>query len=151
MKIYFVAILLLLFVIPGITKAQADPVQWKFSAKKLTHGEYELHTIATIAAPWHLYSQHTPEGGPVPTLFSFGKNPMLALTGTVAEKGELVRKREEVFGIDVMYYNGRVDFVQALHLKTKVKTRLTGMVKYMVCNDKECLAPKTVPFSVVLQ
>lgn len=128
--------------------APAQPVQWSNSVKKTGANTYEVHLTATVQSPWHLYSQHTPDGGPLPTEISFGKNPVLVLDGAVKELGNLVKKREEVFGIDVMYFNDRVDFVQTVTAKAKLKTNISGTIKYMVCNDTECLPPKSISFQL---
>ncbi len=45
-------------------------------------------------------------------------------------------------------YSGKVDFVQVVKLKANVKTNLTGSVEYQTCDDKKCLPPKTVNFSI---
>lgn len=128
--------------------ASAQPVQWSNTVKKTGPGTYEVHLTATVQSPWHIYSQYTPAGGPIPTEISFGKNPVLVLDGPVKELGSLVKKREEVFGLDVMYFNDRVDFVQTITTKAKVKTNISGTIRYMVCNDRECLPPKNIPFQL---
>ena len=58
---------------------------------------------------------------------------------------------DDIFGVDVKYYGDNVSFVQVVKLKSPVKTNISGTVKYMVCNEKMCLPPKTVPFNIVLQ
>ena len=58
---------------------------------------------------------------------------------------------EEVFDIDTKYYNNKVEFVQVVNVKGNAKTNLTGTVEYMACNDRECLPPKSVPFSIALK
>lgn len=126
-------------------------VQWTTSVKKINEKNYELHLKATVQGNWHLYSQSTPDGGPLPTELSFVKNPLVILEGLAMEKGDLVKKHEEVFGVDVKYYNGSMELVQKISLKAKIRTNISGTVKYMVCNDRECLPPKTVPFQVAIQ
>jgi len=128
-----------------------NPVTWNVTAKKTSDKVYEIHLTATIAEPWHVYSQTTPEGGPVATTVAFGKNPLVILDSTAKEIGKLIQKHEGVFGVDVKYYEGSLDLVQVVRLKRKVKTTLSGSVTFMVCNDRECLPPKNVPFSVVLK
>lgn len=128
-----------------------NPVSWQYSAKKLANQTYEIHLTATIQNPWHVYSQFTPEGGPVPTKISFTQNPLVAITGPVKEVGKLHQKHEEVFGVDVKYFDGTVDFVQVIQLKTKIKTNINGSISFMVCNDEQCLPPKTIPFSVKIE
>jgi hypothetical protein len=128
-----------------------DPVKWSFTAKQLNAGVYEIHLTATIAAGWHIYSQTTSEGGPLPTAITFSKNPLLILSGTVKEVGKLQQHHEPLFGVDVKQYSGKVDFVQVVKLKGKVKTLVNGLLEFMVCDDKKCLPPKTVEFSVSLK
>jgi peroxiredoxin len=42
------------------------------------------------------------------------------------------------------------DFIQKLILKHPVRTTVKGRVRYMVCNDHECLPPSTKEFDVAL-
>jgi hypothetical protein len=103
---------------------------------------------AAISGNWHLYSQSTSAGGPVATTLTFVKNPMIIMDGAAIEKGEMITKNEPLFGVDVKYYGGGVSFCQAFTLRTNVKTKLNGTVRYMVCNDRECLPPKNYSFTV---
>ena len=128
-----------------------SPVSWSYSAKKIAAGVYEIHLIATVQSPWHIYSQITPDGGPVPTKISFSKNPLVTMEGTAKEVGKLVTKHEEVFGVDVKYFEGTAEFVQTIKLKNKIKTSITASVEFMVCNDVQCLPPTTKSFDIALQ
>jgi hypothetical protein len=129
---------------------QTNPVQWTFTAKKVADKTYEVRFKVSVGAPWHIYSQFTPEGGPVPTKFTFSKNPLLSLDGRIKEQGKLVEKFEEVFDIRVKYFEGGVEFIQKVKLRANAKTKLTGSIEYMVCNDRECLPPATTKFSIAL-
>ncbi len=132
-------------------KTQSTPVKWDFAAVKKTEKVYELTITATVPKPWHIYSQTTPDGGPVPTSFSFKKNPLITLTGTPKEIGKLKTVHDENFGIDVKYYSNEVEFVQTINLKASVKTNVSGTVDYMVCNDEKCLPPMKASFDIKLQ
>lgn len=130
--------------------AAQNPVKWEFKAKKIDGESYEVSLTAMIQGKWHIYSQLTPEGGPVPTQIVFSKNPLIVLNGTIKEVGNLHEKHEEVFGINVKYYDGKVVFKQIITVKKKVKTKLSGTVEYMVCDDKQCLPPKKEAFTISL-
>jgi len=143
----FLVLVLLSCLVSGL-RAQ---VQWSFTAKKMGDKVYELHCSATVQGNWHIYSQFTPEGGPVPTVFKFSSNPLVIIEGKPSELGCMVTKFEEAFGINVKYFAGKVDFVQKVTLKTKVKTAVSGTVTFMVCNDSQCLPPKIVNFNMALQ
>lgn len=147
-------ILSLFFAIVLCSAAQAqlqgNPYNWTYSSRKISDNVYELHFRMDINSPWHTYSQFTPDGGPLPTKFSFTKNPLYILDGNVKENGKLVKKYETVFGVDVKYFNEQVDFVQVVKLKTSAKTNFSGSVEFMVCNDRTCLPPVTQKFSIAL-
>lgn len=141
------SVLLVFCVIEAIAQS---PYAWTFSAKKVSDGVYEIHCLVNVNTPWHTYSQFTPDGGPVPTKFVFNKNPLYSLDGNVTEDGKMITKHETVFGVDVKYFDGKVDFVQKIKLKGSVKTNFVGAVTFMVCNDEQCLPPVTQKFSVPL-
>lgn len=129
-----------------------NPVQWSFAATKKADKLYEVVITATVAKPWHIYSQTTPDGGPQPTKISFKANPLIVKEGAVAkETGSLQTIHDPNFNVDVKYYSDKVVFTQVLKLKAGVKTHATGDVEYMVCNDSKCLPPKKLPFDIVLQ
>lgn len=127
-----------------------DPVKWRFSSKKIDATTYEVHLIATLENDWHIYSQTTPEGGPVATSISFTKNPLADLQGGAKEVGKLEKRFEPLFGVDVKQFSGKVSFVQTVKLKGKVKTTVNGAVEFMTCNDHECLPPTKETFSIAL-
>jgi DsbC/DsbD-like thiol-disulfide interchange protein len=151
-KSLFQVLMVILLLVPAAIMAQVkNPVKWTYSAKKLATGKYELHMTATVEKGWHIYSQKTPEGGPVPTAFTFTKNPLVTLSGSVNEVGKLETHFEKLFDVDVKQYSDKVDFVQVATTKGTVKTNVIGKVEYMLCNDRECLPPKELNFSIALQ
>ncbi len=147
-KIFF---LLFFFFSAVILQAQIlNPVSWTTTSKKIKDKTYEVHITATLNKGWHIYSQSTPEGGPVPTSISFSKNPLFNLEGKVKETGKLEKHHEEIFGVDVNQFSDKVDFIQVVKLKSPVKTSANISVEYMICNDRQCLPPVTKKFSIAL-
>ena len=128
----------------------SDAVQWSFSAVKTGEGVYELHLTATLGDEWHTYSQDTPAGGPVPTEITFTPSPLFSFQGPVKEVGKLNRHFEPLFGVQVLQYSNKVDFVQKILVKHPVKTAVAGKIHFMTCNDHECLPPVTKEFSIAL-
>jgi DsbC/DsbD-like thiol-disulfide interchange protein len=138
---------LLLFYVFNATAQIENPVKWSFSAKKLADKSYELHIAANLDKNWHIYAQDAGEG-PVPTSFSFTPNPLVKLDGKVKEAGKLEKSYDPNFKSVLKYYSSGVDFVQKIKIKSKAATLVNGTVTYMVCNDKKCLSPTDVPFSI---
>ena len=146
MKRIFLSLLMLAFF--GAANAQIEnPVKWTYTAKKIKADVYELHMTAVMDGKWHIYSQQAGEG-PEPTSFTFDKNPLVKPDGTVAENGKLTKEYDENFKSVLKFYNGKVDFVQRVKVKSNIATVAKGKVTYMVCNDKKCLPPREVPFSI---
>jgi len=144
-------LILIAFLTGSASFAQSDVVEWKFESKKLDDKKYEVKLIAVVKNPWHIYSTTTPDGGPLPTKISFTKNPLTVLDGKIKEVGKLETHFEEVFDVDTKYFNNKVEFVQVVNVRGNAKTNVAGSVEFMACNDKECLPPKSVPFSIALK
>lgn len=132
--------------------AQLNPVTWSFSAVKLSDKMYEVHMKATIQPGWHLYSQNQPKDAiAIPTAFTFNPNPLISRDGKVKELGKMEVMNDKELGVSANQYSLSVDFVQKVKLKSGVKTNLTGNVEYQTCDDKKCLPPKKVNFSIAVK
>lgn len=147
-----ITILMAIFFAAVAGKAQLNPVTWSFSAVKLSDKMYEVHMKATIQPGWHLYSQTQPQDAiAIPTAFTFNPNPLLSRDGKVKELGKMEVMNDKELGVSANQYSLTVDFVQKVKLKSAVKTNLTGNVEYQTCDDKKCLPPKTVNFSIAIK
>jgi hypothetical protein len=145
-KKIFLAALMLFFA--GFVHAQINnPVIWSYSAKKIADKTYELHITATINGNWHLYAQDAGEG-PEPTTFKFTPNPLISFDGKVKEVGKMEKSFDKNFNSVLKYYAGKVVFVQKVKVRSAVATVVKGTVNFMVCNDRQCLPPRDVPFSI---
>lgn len=128
-----------------------NPVSWTATSKKIADKTYEIRLTANMQRGWHIYSQTTPDGGPVPTNISFAKNPLLLMKGKTKEVGKLEQHNEPLFGVEVKQFSNKVDFVQVVNLKANVKTSADVSVEFMACDDKQCLPPVTKKFTVALK
>lgn len=150
MRRTLIAIIAILFSVACFAQVKS-PVKWNFSSKKMDATTYEVHLTATLEVGWHMYSQTTPDGGPVATSIEFIKNPLLLIDGPAQEIGKLEQRHEELFGVDVKQFSNKVDFVQTVKIKGKAKTAINGTIEFMTCNDRECLPPSSQKFSVALK
>jgi thiol:disulfide interchange protein DsbD len=128
-----------------------SPVSWSFTSKKINDNFYEVQLIATIQPGWHLYSQQQPNDAIAqPTNFNFNKNPLVELEGKVKEIGKLEKYKDKTLNITANQYSQKVTFVQKVKVKGKVKTNVSGNLEFQTCDDKKCLPPKTINFSIAL-
>lgn len=135
----------------SLSFAQQAPVSWAFSSKKVSPTVYEIHLTASILPGWHLYSQNQPDDAiAIPTSFTFSKNPLLQFDGTVKEVGKLEKFRDDKLDVSANQYSQKVNFIQKVTVKGKAKTAVAGKLEFQTCDDKKCLPPKTVNFTVAL-
>jgi len=134
-----------------LTQAQKmNPVNWNFQAVKKADKQYDIILTANVESPWHIYSQFVKKG-PVPTTIEFKNNPLVQIKGAAKELGKLEKNFDKNFDAEISFYSNKVQFVQSVTLKVASKTKLSGTIEYMVCNDEKCLPPISIPFEVVLQ
>ena len=151
-------ILLALFALiltAGVFAQIKDPVGWKYEVVKKTGNTYQLVITATVPKPWHIYSQNTAKGGPIPTKITINTNPLITVAaGKAKEIGKEEKTLDKNFspkGVEVLYYSDQVQFVQNITLKGAVKTNISGTVEYMICDDSQCLPPTKKPFDIKIQ
>lgn len=137
------AVLLLAF---ADARGQEDGhVNWHFSSLKQSDSEWKLVLPASIDRGWHLYSQSTEQGGPMPTTFVFDKPEGFRLTGKVREMGDLRKGYDSTFMVNVSFYEQSVSFIQTVKVKSKGVVK--GEINYAVCSEEMCI-PGSVRFSL---
>lgn len=145
-------IILIVFgsILPISSKAQIlHPVKWSYAAKITGPNEAVIFLKATIDQGWHIYSAYQKDGGPVKTSFTFSPSPDFEIVGPLSEP-KPVTKYEDAFEMDVSYFENQVIFQQKVHLKSKQAT-VKGSLKFMVCNDRQCLPPETIRFEIPIK
>jgi hypothetical protein len=142
--------LIIVFLISTGAYAQVEShVKWAYAAKRVSPTEAVVFLRATIDDNWHIYSAYQKDGGPVKTSFTFTPSKDYVLVGKPSEPTPVI-KFEKAFGIDVSYFEKTVTFQQKIKLKTANATVVKGQLEYMTCNDKKCLPPEDIDFSVTI-
>ena len=146
MKKISLVLTFILFSAFGAFAQLENPVSWSYAAKRISKTEAVLYLKATIEDDWHIYSQNIKPGGPNKTSFTFSTSKDFTLVGKPSEP-KPITKYEKVFKMDVLYFENEVVFQQKIKLN-KATTVVKGKVEFMVCNDKQCLPPTDVTFSI---
>jgi hypothetical protein len=134
---------------PALKAQILTPVRWSYGSKKTGKNEAVVFAKATIDNGWHIYSQTVKDGGPVKTSFTFSKSESYTLIGNTIEPTPITRN-EKVFSMDVSYFEKSVIFQQKIKLKAN-QTIVKGTLEYMTCNDKQCLQPEEIDFSIAVK
>jgi hypothetical protein len=128
-----------------------DPVDWSYSVKKVSADTYTFTATANIEGEWHIYSQTTGSGGPIPTKITFNKNPLVTIVGVTKEIGKVKQVYDDLFKTTVRYIGETATYTQTLKVRGGVKTNISGNVTYNVCDDRQCLPPSKKTFDLKLQ
>lgn len=139
--------LLLLFIFSGIFSLQAqieNPVKWTFETKTISETEAELIFHAKIDDKWHLYSQFTPEGGPLSLYFEFEPSDKYQRIDSVTEPKAHI-EFDDIFKVDVWSFVKKADFKQKIKILSNEGFTVKGMADYQACIEGRCI-PGSVDF-----
>jgi thiol:disulfide interchange protein DsbD len=113
-----------------------NPVQWKTKVVQKSATEFELVMDATIENEWHMYSQFTPENGPLPTVFDY-KNTKgnYSLVGKTKES-TYKKVYNDIFEVDEYYFAKTAQFKQIIKVTNTKLKEVKVYVEYQVCKEQ---------------
>jgi thiol:disulfide interchange protein DsbD len=125
-----------------------DPVTWSLAApsEAKAGGRLPAKLTARIADGWHLYSLEKQEGGPIPTSVAVPPPQPFRIAGAIDAPPPLTAN-DEMFGMEVEFYIGEVEFGLPITVAKETQAgevKLVVTARYQACDNKLCLAPKTV-------
>jgi thiol:disulfide interchange protein len=131
-------LLLYLFTFLAFTKVSSqilDPVKWTSRTEKVSDTEFNLIFEGTIDEGWHVYSQFTPDGGPLPIEMTFkNQKGNYNLVGKTAES-ETKRQYNDVFEVDEVYFSKKVVLTQKISVINAKGFKVDSKVDYQVCKE----------------
>lgn len=142
MKRHFLFFLAILFSNFAIQAQLQEPVKWSYSITS----SGDIVFKATVDDGWHLYDMKLPEGGPIPTQFTFEEIKGAELVGKVTTNARITTQYDEMFEMNVGWFVENPSFTQKLKITDKENFRISGVIEYMSCNDQNCI-PGTEDFS----
>ncbi len=143
-------VFLLLFVFKAASAQILTPVKWTFSVEVINNAQAKLILKAKIDKGWHIYSQFTPEGGPIPTSFQFKPSKDYELVNKTTETPKAISTFDKTFNMLVLFHENEVSFIQLLKAKSS-KFKVKGTLEYMACTNAQCLPPEDVPFDIAIE
>jgi thiol:disulfide interchange protein DsbD len=132
-KLLFTLLALLIF-INGFSQI-LDPVKWKSKTEKISETEFNLILEGKIDAGWHLYSQFTPDGGPIPLGIQYEES-----TGNyqlVGKTKESKTKKEfnTVFEVDEIFFENKVVLTQKIKIINSKIMSIKVVIDYQTCKE----------------
>ncbi len=125
--------LLALFSLNAVFAQIVKPVTWSSKVEKINDNEFNLIFTAVIQTDWVVYSQYTPENGPLPLTLDWekGKYELVGKTKETPYK----KKYSDIFEVDEYYFEKDFRLTQRVKiLDPSVKT-IKVTVDYQVCKE----------------
>lgn len=122
-----------------------DPISWSMKLVDKGNGEVELNATAKIAPTWHLYEINVPDGGPMPTELEVDNLKGATKVGNFkAVNSQLKKSYDELFEMEIGYYEKQATFVQVFKVTDKNTFLLEGDLRGQVCSevDGQCIPIK---------
>ncbi len=112
-----------------------QPVKWKSKVEKLSENEFNLILNGSIEDEWHVYSQFTPEDGPLPMVVTFKDvNGNFELVGK-AKESPYKKQFNDVFGVDEYYFEHNVTITQKVKITNPKTSKIKLNLEYQVCKE----------------
>jgi thiol:disulfide interchange protein len=138
MKKFSIVILILLSSI-SVYSQILTPVIWDSEVKQVDGDTITLLMHASIEENWHLYTQNIPDGGPIPTTFTFeNPNNDFELVGETTES-ESHTSFDKIFEMDLGYFDISATFTQKIKLLNKDLSTVNVLVDFQSCDDEKCI------------
>ncbi|MBD8389566.1 cytochrome c biogenesis protein CcdA [Dysgonomonas sp. BGC7] len=140
------AVLFFFLFISVLTNTYAqEPTKWTLNLTDKGNGEVELSASFKIDPTWHIYDINLPDGGPIPTSLAIDNLKGATKVGKFKAVNSTLKKvYDEIFGMEVGYYEKQVTFVQRLKITDKAAFVLEGDLRGQVCSevDGQCIPIK---------
>ena len=112
-----------------------DPVKWTTKIEQKSEGVFVLTFNAVIEKEWHMYSQFTPDGGPLPMEITFkNQSGNYSLIGK-AKESKTRTTYNDVFEVNETFFEGKAQIQQEIKLTNPKLTKVEVEVNYQACKE----------------
>ena len=112
-----------------------DPVKWTTKIEKKSETNYILIFNGVIENDWHMYSQFTPDGGPLPLEVIFkNQKGNFNLVGK-AKEGKTTTAFNDVFGVNETFFVKNAQIQQEITLTNPKISKIEVALNYQVCKE----------------
>jgi len=132
------AIVFLLFFSVAFVKVNAqilEPVKWTAKIEKKSDTNFILIFDGVIEKDWHVYSQFTPDGGPLPLEIAFkNQKGNYNLVGK-AKEGKTRTAFNDIFGVNETFFEGKAHIEQEIALINPGLKTVDVEFDFQVCKE----------------
>ncbi|WP_413998640.1 cytochrome c biogenesis protein CcdA [Flavobacterium sp. W1B] len=135
MKNKVVFLLLAFLAFANVNSQILDPAKWTSKIEKKSDNTYILVFDAVIEKDWHLYSQFTKDGGPLPLEVTFkNQKDNFTLIGK-AKESKTRTAYNDIFEVDETFFEGKAQIRQEVKVTNPKLTKIDVEFNYQVCKE----------------
>ncbi|MFV5686522.1 cytochrome c biogenesis protein CcdA [Flavobacterium sp. GB2R13] len=112
-----------------------DPAKWTTKIEKKSENTYLLTFNAVIEKDWHLYSQFTPDGGPLPLEIIFKDQKGNFTVVGKAKESKTTTAFNDVFGVNETFFHDKAQIQQEIKITNPKITKIETDLNYQVCKE----------------
>jgi thiol:disulfide interchange protein DsbD len=132
-KLLFILTAFLVFT--NVNSQILDPVKWTTKIEQKSEGVFVLTFNAVIEKEWHMYSQFTPDGGPLPMEVIFkNQSGNYSLIGK-AKESKTKTAYNDVFEVNETFFEGKAQIQQEIKLINPKLTKVEVELNYQACKE----------------
>jgi len=132
-KIFFILFAFLAFA--KVNAQVLDPVKWTTAIEKKSDNNYILTFTAKIEKDWHMYSQFTPDGGPLPLEVVFKDQAGNFNLVSKAKESKTTTAFNDVFGVNEIFFHDKAQIQQEITVTNPKVTSIQVELNYQVCKE----------------
>jgi thiol:disulfide interchange protein len=112
-----------------------DPVKWTTKIEKKSDNTYILTFDGAIEKDWHMYSQFTPDGGPLAMEVVFkNQKGNFSLVGK-AKESKTTTAYNDIFEVDETYFKDKAQIKQVIQVTNANTVKIEAELNYQVCKE----------------
>lgn len=112
-----------------------DPVKWTTKIEKKSDRNYVLIFNGVIESGWHMYSQFTPDGGPLPLEVIFkNQKGNFDLVGK-AKESKTTTAYNDVFEVNETFFEKKAQIQQEIKIVNPKVSKVEVDLNYQVCKE----------------
>ena len=125
-----------------------DPAKWSTKLEKKSETNYILTFNVIIENDWHLYSQFTPDGGPLPLEITFkNQKGNFNLVGK-AKESKTRTAFNDIFEVNETFFEKKGQIQQEITITNPKLTEIKVDFNYQVCKEVCINVEKNFTFSI---
>ena len=128
-------ILTAFLVFTNVNSQILDPVKWTTKIEQKSEGVFLLTFNAVIEKDWHMYSQFTPDGGPLAMEVVFkNQKGNFSLIGK-AKESKTRTAYNDIFEVNETFFEGKAQIQQEIKLTNLKLNKVEVELNYQVCKE----------------